>query len=155
MEAFDDYPPPPPPRPRRRGLQGLQWPEALRDPRRRLLAAAAAALLLVLIVVGTWWANPTNRARRALAAANEHILDKQRDVIDARRLLTQRIAELRAAQAEAQVQVARYQAALDRATRPTELDSATAAGDVLPGDTALVPPAGSARVPAGPASSRP
>lgn len=137
METFDSYPPPPPP-PRRRG-PAWRMPAALRDPRRQLLLAGSALLLVVLVVALSWWANPTNRARRALAAANEHVLDKQRDVIDARRLLQQRIAELRAAQAEAQVQVTRYQAALDRATRPAHLDSLTAGGDVLPSDTALVP----------------
>ena len=140
MDAFDSFPPPPPPRARR-----LAWrmPEALRDPRRQVLVAGSALLLVVLIVFVAWWANPTNRARRALAAANEHILDKQREVIDARRLLAQRIAELHAAQAEAQVQVTRYQAALDRATRPTTLDSLSATGDVLPSDTALTPHAAS------------
>lgn len=138
MDPFDPYSPPPPPRHARR----LDWrlPAALRDPRRQMLLAGGILALVLVIVLATWYANPTNRARRALADANEHILDKQREVIDARRMLAQRIAELRAAQAEAQVQVTRYQAALDRATRPETLDSLTAAGDVLPSDTAIAPP---------------
>jgi hypothetical protein len=148
MDAFDAYPPPPPPRSR-----GRRWtlPDALRDPRHRLTLLAGAALLILLVVATAWYASPTNRARRALAAANQKIIDKQHEVIDARRMLAQRIAELRAAQAEAQVEVTRYQGALDRATRSSQLDSVTAAGDVLAGDTLIGP--GAPDVP--PSASRP
>ena len=145
MDAFDSFPPPPPPRHRGRG-----WtlPDALRDPRRRLMLIAGAALLVLLVVLVAWYASPTNRARRALAAANQKIVDKQHEVQDARRLLAQRIAELRAAQAEAQVEVTRYQGALDRATRSSALDSVSAAGDVSSDDTLVgpvPPPAGAPR----------
>jgi hypothetical protein len=119
--------------------------ELLRDPRRRMLLVAAAALAVLLAVVTLWYGDPTNRARRDLAQANERIVEKQRQVADARRLLAERIAELRAAQAEAEVRATRYQSAIDRATRPPELDSAIVGGEVEPGagvraDTAAVTP---------------
>jgi type II secretory pathway component PulM len=132
MESFDNHHPfaPVPPTPRRRHRHAFE--EALRDPRRRLAIIGGAVLLVLVIVAGAWFADPTNRARRDLAHANERIVERQRAVEDARRMLTQRIAELRAAQAEADVQVARYQGALERATRPATLDSVSATGDVAP-----------------------
>lgn len=110
------------PPPKRRGRNPFS--DLLRDPRRRMLLVAAGALAVVLAVVVLWYGDPTNRARRELAHANERIVDKQREVADARRLLAERIAELRAARAEAEVQATRYQSAIDRSTRPPELDSA-------------------------------
>ena len=111
------------PPPNRRAKRN-PFSEILRDPRRRMLLVAAGALAILLAVVALWYGDPTNRARRDLARANERIVEKQREVADARRLLAERIAELRAARAEAEVRATRYQSAIDRSTRPPQLDSA-------------------------------
>jgi hypothetical protein len=86
----------------------------VRGPRARPLLIAAGVLLLLLALGITWYVDPTNRARRELAQANQRILDKQREVDDARRLLERRIAELRAVRAEADVYATVYRGVLER-----------------------------------------
>jgi hypothetical protein len=115
----------------------------LYGPRARPLLLAGALLILALAAGLVWYVDPTNRARRELAQANQRILDKQREVDDARRLLERRLAELRAARADADVYATVYrgvleregkagQAPLDAAASPAGVSGApsTAAGEV-------------------------
>lgn len=113
-----------------RGVGGL-----LRSVRGRQLLAALAALLLLLVVGLVWWASPENRARRELARANEEIAEKERAVLEARQLLERRIAELRAAKAEADVQATIYEGVLERdgaGERAAPVERRSAAGEVEP-----------------------
>ena len=96
----------------------------LRGTRSRALLLVGAVLLLLLVVAVAWYADPTNRARRELAQANERILDKQQELDDARRLLERRLAELRAARAEAEVYATVYRGVLEREGRADEGDAA-------------------------------
>ena len=100
----------------------------LRDPKQRALLLGAAALLVLLIAVVAWYGSPTNRARRELAAANASIVDKQREVDDARRLLERRLAELRAVRAQADVQATVYRGVMEREQRPEEASPGTMPG---------------------------
>ena len=93
-------PPAGPPRPdvppmyaraRRRGLP--------RD-RRAPLIAIGAGLLSLLLLLAVWYNRGTNRATRDLESAHALVIEKRRQVEEARQLLEQRIAELRAAQAQ-------------------------------------------------------
>ena len=95
-----------------------------RDARTRTLLLAGAVLLLLLVVGITWYADPTNRARRELAQANERIEEKQQELDDARRLLERRLAELRAARAEADVYATVYRGVLEREGRSEQTDAA-------------------------------
>lgn len=131
--AFDDPAMPNGFRPRRRRTSALE--HAWRDPRRRMTIIVGAALALLLVVLAAWYGSPTNRARRALADANARIVDKQHEVDDARRLLAQRIAELRAARAEADLQATRYQGALAHAAQSRSdsvvVDTTVMGGEVI------------------------
>ena len=102
----------------------------VRSPRGRPLLLALGALLLVLLIAVVWYGDPTNRARRELSAANERIVEKQREVDDARRLLEQRLVELRAVRAQADVQATVYRGVLEREGRPTR-DTVAVGGEVL------------------------
>ncbi len=95
-----------------------------RDARTRTLLLAGAVLLLFLVIGITWYADPTNRARRELAQANERIQEKQQELDDARRLLERRLAELRAARAEADVYATVYRGVLEREGRAEQADAA-------------------------------
>jgi hypothetical protein len=81
-------------------------------------------LLLLLVVAVAWYADPTNRARRELAQANARIQEKQQELDDARRLLERRLAELRAARAEAEVYATVYRGVLEREGRADQADAA-------------------------------
>lgn len=100
-------------------------------PRARPLLLGLAGLLLLVVVFAVWYGDPTNRARRELSQANERILERQRAVDDARRLLEQRLAELRAARAEADVQATVYRGVLEREGRAEVVDSQVVGGEVL------------------------
>ncbi len=104
----------------------------LRSPRGRPLLLALGALLLLLLVAVVWYGNPENRARRELTEANARIVEKQREVDDARRLLEQRLVELRAVRAQADVQATVYRGVLEREGRPVVRDTMAVGGEVLP-----------------------
>lgn len=118
---------------------------ALRDPRRRLLLLALSALLVVTALGAFWYADPRNRTRNELVDANERLLQKQREVEDAHRLLEQKVAELRAAKAQADLQATRYQGALEAAARDEVRDEVAtdAPAPAAPGGAA--PATGAAR----------
>ena len=101
----------------------------LRSPRGRPLLFALGALLLLLLIAVVWYGDPANRARRELSAANARIVDKQREVDDARRLLEQRLVELRAVRAQADVQATVYRGVLEREGRPVR-DTIAVGGEV-------------------------
>ena len=64
-------------------------------------------MLAVFVLVAAWHNSGTNRAARELRAANEEIAERRRGVAEARELLEQRVAELRAAEAAAEARAAR------------------------------------------------
>ena len=116
-----------PERPRERS----SFESVLRSPRGRPLLLALGALLLLLLVAVVWYGNPENRARRELTEANARIVAKQREVDDARRLLEQRLVELRAVGAQADVQATVYRGVLEREGRPVVRDTMAVGGEVL------------------------
>ena len=101
----------------------------LRSPRGRPLLLALGGLLLLLLLAVVWYGNPENRARRELTQANARIVEKQREVDDARRLLEQRLVELRAVRAQADVQATVYRGVLEREGRPVR-DTVVVGGEV-------------------------
>ncbi|GLC25428.1 hypothetical protein [Roseisolibacter agri] len=103
----------------------------LRSPRGRPLLLALGALLLLLLIAVVWYGNPENRARRELTEANARIVEKQREVDDARRLLEQRLVELRAVRAQADVQATVYRGVLEREGRPVVRDTMAVGGEVV------------------------
>ncbi|GAC1646988.1 MAG: hypothetical protein NVS4B3_00340 [Gemmatimonadaceae bacterium] len=91
---------------------------ALRDPRnRRTLIIAGGVLLVVLLLLAIWYGTGTNRAKHDLASANDRVTAKQHEVDDARITLDQKIAELRAAKAEADAEATKLGGAIERDTR--------------------------------------
>jgi type II secretory pathway component PulM len=81
---------------------------ALRQPRtRQLLLVIGAVLLALLVIAAIWQGSGTRGAKRNLASANERVIEKQREVDEARRVLDEKIAELRALRADADVQATR------------------------------------------------
>jgi FtsZ-interacting cell division protein ZipA len=81
---------------------------ALRHPRnRQLLLIVGALLLALLLIAAIWQSSGTRGAKKDLATANERVMEKQREVEDARRSLDEKLAELRALRADADVQATR------------------------------------------------
>jgi FtsZ-interacting cell division protein ZipA len=74
---------------------------------RNLLIIAGLALLALLLAIAVWQNSGTRGAKNDFASANEKVVAKEREVEDARRLLDQRIAELKVVRAEADVQAAK------------------------------------------------
>lgn len=87
---------------------------ALREPRnRQILIIVGVVLLALLIMAALWQRSGTRGAKRDLASASGKVADKQREVDDARRVLEQKLAELRALRAEADVQATKLGATVD------------------------------------------
>lgn len=87
---------------------------ALRQPHnRQLLILIAVALLALLAILALWQTTGTRGAKHDLTSANDRVAAKQREVDDARRTLDQRIAELRAVRADADVQATKLGSAVD------------------------------------------
>ena len=87
---------------------------ALREPRnRRILIIIGVAVLGLLLLAAIWQTSGTRGAKRELASASGKVADKQREVEDARRVLEQRLAELRALRAEADVKATKLGATVD------------------------------------------
>jgi hypothetical protein len=118
-----------PERPHDRLHERSSFESVLRSPRGRPLVVALGALLLLLLLAAVWYGDPANRARRELSAANARIVEKQREVDDARRLLEQRLVELRAVRAQADVQATVYRGVLEREGRPVR-DTMVVGGEV-------------------------
>ena len=57
---------------------------------------------------------PHPGAKRDVAAANDNVMDRQKEVDDARRVLDQKLVELRALRAEADVQATKLGSVVDR-----------------------------------------
>jgi type II secretory pathway component PulM len=105
---------------------------ALREPRnKQLLIIIGVALLALLVILALWQTTGTHGAKRDLASANERVVGKQREVDEARRVLDEKLAELRAVRAEADVQATRLGGAVDEQIKGTVDDArAEAGGDV-------------------------
>jgi FtsZ-interacting cell division protein ZipA len=87
---------------------------ALRDPRnRQLLIILGIVIMALLLLAALWSTSGTRGAKHDLASANERVVEKQREVDEARRTLDQRLAELRAVRAEADVQATKLGSAVD------------------------------------------
>lgn len=100
----------------------------LADPgRRRLLLIAGLALLGLLLVLAIWNSSGSRAARGDLRAANERVLEKRREVTEARQVLEQRLAELREAEAAVVAEDERLDTELVRERR-----SSVSGGDVEP-----------------------
>jgi F0F1-type ATP synthase membrane subunit b/b' len=87
---------------------------ALREPRnRQLLIIIGVALLALVIMAAIWQSSGTRGAKRDLASATDKVADKQREVDEARRVLEQKLAELRAVRADADVQATKLGATVN------------------------------------------
>lgn len=106
---------------------------------RNLLIIAGLAMLALMLAIAAWQTSGTRGAKHDYASANERVVAKEREVEEARRLLDQRIAELRVVRAEADVQAAKLGnkveqqvgGAIDEAR--TGVTAATPAGIAAPG----------------------
>lgn len=88
---------------------------ALRTPRnRQLLLIIGVAVLALVLIVAIWQSTGTRAAKRDLAGASDRVAAKQREVDDARRTLEQKLAELRAVRAEADVQATKLGGVVDQ-----------------------------------------
>lgn len=75
---------------------------ALNKPKnRQLLIIIGVALVALIVMVAIWQNSGTQGAKRELSAATDKYADKQKEVDEARRVLEQKLAELRAVRAEA------------------------------------------------------
>ncbi len=78
---------------------------ALREPRnRQLLIIVGVVILALLVALAIWQTSGTHGAKRDLANANDKVASKQAEVDDARRVLDQKLSELRVVRAEADAQ---------------------------------------------------
>jgi hypothetical protein len=97
---------------------------ALQQPRNRQLLIIIGLALLALIVIGAiWQTTGTHGAKRDVAAANDKVFAKQKEVDDARRTYEQKVAELRALRAEADAQATKLGGALDAQVQGTVNDA--------------------------------
>ena len=74
---------------------------------RQLLIIIGLAVLALLLALAIWQSSGTRDAKNDYANANDKVLAKEREVLEARRTLEQKIAELKVVRAEADVQAAR------------------------------------------------
>ena len=75
---------------------------ALKQPKnRQLLIIVGVAIVALIAFLVIWQNSGTPGAKRDLAAATDKYADKQKEVDEARRVLEQKLAELRAVRAEA------------------------------------------------------
>ena len=106
---------------------------ALRQPQtRRLLLIIGAALVALILIIAIWQTTGTHGAKRSLAAANDKVAAKQAEVDDAKRTLDQKVAELRALQADADAEATKLGNAVDAKV-------AGEVGDAQPAAVALDP----------------
>ena len=88
---------------------------ALANPRnRQLLIVIGVVILALLVALAMWQSSGTHGAKRDVAAANDKVMDKQKEVDDARRVLDQKLVELRALRADADVQATKLGSVVDR-----------------------------------------
>ena len=88
---------------------------ALTNPRnRQLLIVIGVVILSLLTALAIWQSSGTHGAKRDVAAANDKVMDKQKEVADAQRVLDQKIVELRALRADADVQATKLGSVVDR-----------------------------------------
>ena len=88
---------------------------ALTNPRnRQLLIVIGVVILTLLTALAIWQSSGTHGAKRDVAAANDKVMDKQKEVADAQRVLDQKIVELRALRADADVQATKLGSVVDR-----------------------------------------
>lgn len=88
---------------------------ALTNPRnRQLLIVIGVVILTLLTALAIWQSSGTHGAKRDVAAANDKVMDKQKEVDDARRVLDQKLVELRALRADADVQATKLGSVVDR-----------------------------------------
>lgn len=109
---------------------------ALREPRnKQLLILIGVALLALLVILAVWQTSGTHGAKRDLASANDRVVGKQHEVDEARRVLDEKLAELRAVRADADVQATRLGGAVDEQIKGTVNDARVESG----GDVRLDP----------------
>ena len=85
------------------------------NPRNRQLLIVVGVVILALIVALAMWQNSgAHGAKRDVAAANDKVIDKEKEVADAQRALDQKIAELRALRADADLQATKLGSVVDR-----------------------------------------
>ena len=96
-------------------LNTSSQPNALTNPRnRQLLIVIGVVILSLLTALAIWQSSGTHGAKRDVAAANDKVMDKQKEVADAQRVLDQKIAELRALRADADVQATKLGSVVER-----------------------------------------
>ena len=109
----------------------------LTNPRNRQLLIVVGVVILALIVAVAMWQNSgSHGAKRDVAAANDKVIDKQKEVVEAQRVLDQKIAELRAVRADADVQATKLGSVVDRQIDGTVNDARV--------DVPVAPPVASA-----------
>lgn len=97
---------------------------ALGSPRnRQLLIILGLVLLAVIIAAAIWQSSGTHGAKRDLAAANDHVSAKQKEVDEALRVYQQKVAELRAVIAEADAKATTLGTAVDARVQGTVQDA--------------------------------
>lgn len=98
-----------------RGHAGNRAERALEDPRnRQLLILIGGLILATLLALAIWQNSGTRGAKRDFSSARERVIEKEKEVADARRLLDQRVAELRAVSAEADVEATKLGGAVEQ-----------------------------------------
>lgn len=97
---------------------------ALNQPRNRQLLIVVGLVILALLVIAALWQNAgTHGAKRDLAAANDKVLAKQKEVDEARRTLDTKLAELRVLRADVDAQATKLGAAVDEQVTGTVNDA--------------------------------
>lgn len=90
---------------------------------RRLLIILGVAILALLLLFALWRSTGTHGAQRDLSAANAKVSDKQKEVDDALRTYQQRVAELRALRASADVEATKLDGAINQQVQSTVNDA--------------------------------
>jgi len=90
---------------------------------RQLLITLGVVIVAVIVGFAIWQTTGTHGAKRDVAAANARIADKQKEMNDARRVLDQKVAELRGLRAEADAEATKLGSTIARQVEGTVNDA--------------------------------
>lgn len=90
---------------------------------RQLLIILGVVIIALIVGFAIWQTTGTHGATRDVAAANARVAEKQKEMNDARRVLDQKVAELRVLRAEAEVQATKLGSTLDRQVEGTVINA--------------------------------
>jgi hypothetical protein len=114
---------------------------ALRSPRnRQMLIMLGVVVLAIVIALAVWQSTGTHGAKRDLAAANDKVAAKQKEVDDALGVYRQKVAELRALRADADAKATTLGTTVDQRVNGViqdgQADVPAAGVTEVPGDAA-------------------